>query len=43
MGKITTGTENVMLFAKYNVLVVSFFFAIACTICESADGLEFIS
>ena len=45
MDKITTDTENLMRFVKHNVLVVSFsfLFAIACTICGSADGLESIS
>ena len=45
MDKITTDTENLMRFVKHNVLVVSFSFpfAIACTICGSADGLESIS
>ena len=39
---MTTWTENVVLFIKNNVLVVVAF-AIACTICWSATGLESIS
>ena len=38
MSRMTTETENVVLFTKYNVpFIVAF--AIVCTICGSAAGL----
>ena len=41
MSKMTTGTENVVLFIKYNVLLIVVF-DIVCTICGSAAGLASI-
>ena len=38
MSRMTTGTENVVLFTKYNVLFIVVF-AIVCTICGCAAGL----